>query len=190
MKNYFTIPQAAKLCSVNRTTMLRWSKSGKIKSYNTIGGHKRIIKEDLEKWLEDNQLPFNIDVVDNNITKILIVDDDSDVREYLKTVLSGILIDIDVAADGFEAGKKLIQFKPDLIILDLFMPNMNGFEVCRKIKADPLTKNIKIIILSGHLTDANRAKVLSLGADAILGKPSSKKTILDCVEDLLRKDLK
>ncbi len=186
MKQYFTMSQAAKVCAVDRSTMHRWVSAGKINSYSTPGGHKRILPKELKKWLEDNQLPFDIDEFKSDKTKILIVDDDESVRKYLKLILSGIFIDIEFAADGFEAGKKLIQYQPDLMILDLFMPNMNGFDVCKNIKTDPATKKIKIIILSGHGTNENKEKAISLGADAFLRKPSSKNTILECVENLLR----
>ena len=131
-------------------------------------------------------MPIEIGESKDETTKILIVDDDSSVQNFLKTLLSGLFIDIDVASDGFEAGKKIVQFKPDIIILDLFMPNMNGFEVCEKIRSDSSTRKIKILILSGHLTDENKSKAFSSGADAVLPKPSSKKEILNCVEKLLK----
>jgi excisionase family DNA binding protein len=186
MKKYYSIPQAAKICSVGKSTMHRWVSAGKIKSYSTPGGHKRILPEHLKEWLEDNQLPFDIDEFQGDKTKILIVDDDSSVRNYLKKVLSGIFIDIDIASDGFEAGKKLIQFKPDLMILDLYMPNMDGFEVCKKVKEDSSTQKIKIIIMTGYGTKEIKEKAFLLGADAFLEKPSSKIEIISCVEKLLR----
>ncbi|MCP3872130.1 MAG: response regulator [Desulfobacteraceae bacterium] len=185
MKNYFSIPQAAKLCSVDRSTMHRWVKSKKIKSYSTPGGHKRILKIDLKNWLEENQIPINIDELEEKKTKILIVDDDIGVQKYLTRLLKGILIDIEVASDGFQAGIKLIQFKPDLILLDLFMPNMNGFEVCKTVKENPSTNKTKILIMTGHATKKNRTKAISLGADAFLSKPSSKKEIISCIEKIL-----
>lgn len=186
MKKYFSISQAAKVCAIDRSTMHRWVSARKIEAYSTPGGHKRILPEHLKKWLEDNQLPFDINEFKDDKVKILIVDDDSSVQKYLKKVLSGIFIDIDIASDGFEAGKKLIQFKPDLMILDLHMPNMDGFEVCKKVKEDSSTKRIKILIMTGHGTKANIDKVLSFGADAVLNKPSSKEKILSCVEKLLK----
>jgi excisionase family DNA binding protein len=186
MNTYYSIPQAAKICSVSRSTMHRWVVSGKIKSYGTLGGHHRILTEDLKQWIQDNQLPFDIDESQNEKTKILIVDDESSIQEYLKKILNGLLIDIDFASDGFEAGKKIIKFKPDLIILDLVMPNMDGFEVCKNIKQDPSTKNIKVLIMTGYGTKENQEKALSLGADAFLIKPSSKNIISKCVENLLR----
>ncbi len=179
------MPEAARLCSVDRSTMHRWVSAGKIKAYTTAGGHKRILPEDLKQWIEDNQLPFDINEFKSNKGKILIVDDDESVRNYLKKILGGLLIDTDFAVDGFDAGKKIIQYQPELIILDLFMPDMDGFEVCKNIKEDPSTKKIKILIMSGQETKENEEKAMLLGADAFLKKPSSKNIILECVEKLL-----
>ena len=186
MNNFFSIPQAAKICSVDRSTMHRWVTSGKIKSYSTPGGHKRILIKDLKNWLEENKMPIKIEEFEEKKIKILIVDDDISVQTYLKKLLGGIFIDIEVASDGFQAGMKLIQFKPDLILLDLFMPNMDGFEVCKTVKGNPSTHKTKILIMTGHGTKENYTKAISLGADAFLSKPSSKKEIISCIEKLLK----
>ncbi len=164
--------------------MHRWVVSGKIKSHSTAGGHHRILPEDLKKWLSDNEIPVEIEEIEKKKIKILIVDDEVSIQNYLKKVLSGIFVDIELASSGFEAGKMLIQFQPDLIILDLFMPNMDGFEVCEMVKKDPSFRKTKILILSGHGTKENREKAMLLGADAFLSKPSSKQEIMECVESL------
>ncbi len=187
MKQYFTMSQAAKICAVNRTTMLRWVTAGKIEAYSTAGGHRRILHGVLKKWLEENKLPFDINDFQKDKTKILIVDDEQSILKYLTKILKGIHIDIETASDGFKAGKKIAQFKPDLVILDLSMPNMDGFDVCKTIKNDPDTTTIKIMVLTGHATEENRNEALSCGADVFLKKPSSKKEIMTCVEKLLIK---
>ncbi|MCP3876734.1 MAG: response regulator [Desulfobacteraceae bacterium] len=186
MKKYYSIPQAAKLCSISRATMHRWVVAGKIKSHRTAGGHHRLLSEDFNKWLSDNEIPVEIEEIENERIKILIVDDEVSIQKYLIKILAGVFVDIELASSGFEAGKKLIQFQPDLIILDLYMPNMDGFEVCEIVKKDPSSQKIKILILSGHDTLENREKALSLGADAFLSKPSSKQEIIGCVENLLK----
>ena len=94
----------------------------------------------------------------------------------------------EVAADGFEAGIKVMQFKPDLIILDLFMPLMDGFQVCRKLKNDPTMSDIKVLILTGYDTKENRDRIKKSGADSLLSKPVKKKTLLWRVEELLTKN--
>ncbi len=186
MKNYFSIPQVAKICSVNRSTVNRWVTSGKIKSYSTPGGHNRILIKDLKLFLEKNQMPIELNEFEEQKTKILIVDDDIGIQQYLTTILGGIFTAIQVASDGFEAGIKVMEFKPHLIILDLSMPNTDGFEVCKAIKENPSTHKIKIIILTGYGTKENQTKAMSLGADAFLTKPCSKNDLINQVERLLK----
>jgi len=185
MRNFFSVPEAAKICSVNRATMLRWANSGKIKFYSTPGGHKRILKKDLKRWLVQNELPFDTENFPTNRAKILIVDDDESVRKYLIKLLKGVFVETAEAADGFEAGKKIIKFKPNLVILDLFMPNLDGFSLCQNIRNDSSLSKIKILILTGHSTSENKNKAISYGADCFLEKPSSKTRILNKVESLL-----
>lgn len=185
MKSFFTMSEAARVCSVDRSTMHRWVTANKIKAFCTPGGHKRILSEDLKQWLDEHQYPYDANLFLNNKAKILIVDDDESIRILLESILKGIFVELDFAEDGFEAGKKLIQFKPDLIILDLFMPQMNGFDVCKKVKSDPETKHTKILILSGHGTPENKEKAFSLGADGFMDKPCTNKEVLENVEQLL-----
>lgn len=184
MKDYYSMSEAAKICSVSRSTMNRWVKAGKIQAYQTQGGHKRIQPEVLKEWIKKNDLPFNVSSSNNKLSKILIVDDDAAIRKYLVKLLNIPFIKTQTAFDGFDAGKKVIQFNPDLVILDLSMPNMDGFEVCNNIKYDPSTEHIKIIILTGYETPENQQRALALGADLFLGKPLKKKVLLDSIEQL------
>jgi excisionase family DNA binding protein len=186
MKNYFSIPQAAKICSVDRSTVNRWVTAGKIKSYSTPGGHKRILFKDLKLFLEKNKMPIKLNEFEEKKTKILIVDDDIDIQEYLTMILSGIFTSIQVASDGFEAGIKVMEFKPHLVILDLSMPKVDGFDVCKAIKENPSTCKIKILILTGYGTKENQTKAISLGADAFLTKPCTKTELIHQVEKLLK----
>ncbi|MBW1775275.1 MAG: response regulator [Deltaproteobacteria bacterium] len=117
--------------------------------------------------------------------KILIVDDDPQILDLLTKMLSNNNYQTEVASDGFEAGLKVVEFKPSLIILDLIMPGMDGFEVCRKIKEGPDTSYIKILAITGYDTKENREKIMNAGADGYLAKPVEKDVLLRHVEDLL-----
>jgi excisionase family DNA binding protein len=186
MKNYFSISQVAEKCSVNRSTVNRWVASGKIKSYHTPGGHNRILIEDLQLFLEQNHMPIVLDAVGKKNRRILIVDDDITTQEYLTDLLNGIFTEVEIASDGFEAGIKIMEFQPHLIILDLFMPKVDGFQVCKTIKENPSTNKIKVLIMSGHDTQENKDNAMSSGADAFLSKPSSMKVIVRQIENLLK----
>ncbi|MFH1990783.1 MAG: response regulator [Pseudomonadota bacterium] len=182
--NFFTIPQAAKFCSISRVTLWRWVKSGKLKAFLTPGGQYKIRKDDLVSFIrgEMGHLPGN---EFSQETKILIVVDDPQVQKLFKKMLSRNGYSIEVASDGFEAGVKTVQFKPDLIILDLIMPGMNGFEVCRQIKQNANTSHIKIIACTGYDTKENKDRIMQAGADGYLVKPVEKSALFQKIKGLL-----
>jgi excisionase family DNA binding protein len=177
----FTIPRAAKYCSIHRVTLWRWVKSGELKSFHTPGGHFRILRQDLESFMSEKGMlfPFHKHSIKK---KILIVDDDPKIRELLAQILSSNGYRVEVASDGFEAGTHTLRFKPDLIILDLFMAGMDGFEICKRIKTDPSASHIKILAITGFDTDENRNRIMQAGADGYLAKPIEKTTLLQHME--------
>ena len=185
-RDFLTIPEAAKFCAVDRITLWRWVKAGYLEASVTLGGHHRIQKEDLESFLVDNGM-YPLAKKYFLKDKILIVDDDLSLRKVLAEALSANKYQTEVAKDGFEAGIKVMQFKPDLLILDLIMPGMDGFEVCELIKKDPTLSHIKILILTGYPTDENIERVTELNVDGFLGKPVNAATLLRHVKDLLEK---
>ena len=185
MTNFFTITEAARICSINRSTMHRWVVSGKINSYKTPGGRIRIQKSALKAFFEKNQMPIDLVELKDSKKRILIVDDDTAIQNYLRDVLTGPFMEIEVASDGFEAGVKLMEFKPDLILLDLNIPKQDGFQVCQMVKQKTSTNKIKILIMTGHGTRENKDKAFLFGADGFLSKPASKKKIINEIERLL-----
>ena len=93
--------------------------------------------------------------------------------------------DVNVAVDGFEAGLAINKIMPDLLILDLMMPNVDGFKVCELIKQDPSYKDIKILILTGYADEKNIKKANECGADKILSKPAEVDEILEAINSLV-----
>ncbi len=179
-----TIPKAAEYCSVTRMTMWRWVKSGNLRASVTPGGHHRILKEDLETFLREKGMgPMAGKHFPTQ--RILIVDDDPIIRDVLSRMLSRRRFKTEVAADGFEAGVRLMQFKPNLMILDLMMPGMDGFEVCERVKKDPMTAHIKILVLTGYGRDDYREQVMASGADGFLAKPVHQDEIFQCIGNLI-----
>jgi len=116
---------------------------------------------------------------------ILIVDDEAYIVTSLEYVMQSAGFEVAVAYDGEEALEKVAETAPALVILDLMMPKLDGFEVCERIRQNPLWKDIRIIILTAKGRDIERKKGMSLGADDYMTKPFSTRDILNRVKELL-----
>ena len=184
----FSIPQAAKRCAISRWTLMKCVNSGELKASRTPGGHYRILKEDLEDFIVKKKMYPSVHNSSSN-KRILIVDDDLQVQKYLTVILSSKKYETETASSGFEAGAKVVRFNPALIILDLIMPEMSGFEVCRQIKKNSETSHMKILVLTGYDSKENRERITEAGADDYIAKPVEKDVLIQHVKDLLTKDL-
>ncbi len=181
-QKYFSIPEAAKTCGVSRTTLWNWVKSGKINAFITPGGHHRILQEDMDSFLRKNSLA-SFDKTTRST--ILVVDDDPLVLEMFQKKLTRANFQVETASDGFSAGIKISQIEPDLVLLDLFMDKMDGFEVCRMIRQNPKLNTIKILALTGMDTPENQTRIIREGADDYLPKTVDFKTVMQRIDSLL-----
>jgi DNA-binding response OmpR family regulator len=117
--------------------------------------------------------------------KILIVDDEPNIVLSLEFMLKKEGFDVAVANDGETALAKIAAFLPDLVLLDVMMPNKSGYEVCQAVRADPAHGTLKIIMLSAKGRETEVAKGLAMGADAYVTKPFSTKELVAQVKALL-----
>lgn len=169
----FTVHKASKHCRVTPKTIINWIEAGHIDSYRTVGGHRRMKKSDLEEFMERQGIPIPVDKTASGAKRILVVDDDPIIVETLVMGLSEDLnnYEVDSASDGFEAGLKVQSFKPHVVILDIMMPGIKGYEVCKKIKSNPETENTKVIVLSAYLDKEKFDRMEENGADICFCKP-------------------
>ncbi|MCC9607253.1 response regulator [Blastopirellula sp. JC732] len=118
--------------------------------------------------------------------KILIADDNQANVELLEAYLAGVDCETEIAVNGQDALDKAASFKPDLILLDVMMPKLSGFEVCQKLKSDPATSRIMILMVTAlnELGDIERA--VTAGTDDFLSKPVNKVELLKRVSNMLR----
>lgn len=118
--------------------------------------------------------------------KILIADDNPTNVELLEVFLADLDCELAVAVDGRDTLDKVAQFKPDLILLDIMMPKLSGFEVCKQLKEDPATRGIMILMVTAlnELGDIERA--VNAGTDDFLSKPVNKLELLKRVENMLK----
>jgi excisionase family DNA binding protein len=179
---FLTVPEAAKLCGVSRATMWNWVKSDKVKAFTTMGGHHRILKSHMDQLLQEIGLrPEGASPGGS----ILIVDDDPSVRRMLKQRLENLNYQVETASDGFQVGIIVQKFKPDLIILDLCMAGLDGFQVCRTIKQDPELRRIRILSLTGFDIPENKSRILQEGADGYIAKTADFSEVLAQIRILL-----
>jgi len=168
-----TVSQASKYSNVSSKTIINWIDAGHIKAYKTVGGHRRIKKEDLDHFLKEKGMPLPEEAKGEERKKILVVDDDKIIVETIVQALEEDEYGYEMisASDGFEAGLQVNHFKPDLLILDIMMPDINGYEVCQRVKTNPDSKNTKIIVLSAYLDGDAFTQMKEFGADACFSKP-------------------
>ncbi|MBS3917260.1 MAG: response regulator [Deltaproteobacteria bacterium] len=173
MMEILTVSQASKYCNVSSKTIINWIEAGHLKAYKTVGGHRRIKKEDLDQFLRDKGMPLPEEPKGEERKRILVVDDDKIIVETIVQSLEEDEFGYEMisASDGFEAGLQVSHFKPDLLILDIMMPDINGYEVCQKVKSNPESKDTKIIVLSAYLNDEAFKQMKDYGADACFSKP-------------------
>ncbi len=117
---------------------------------------------------------------------ILIVDDNAKNAELLEVYLLPLGVDIRIAVDGIDALEKVEQQKPDVILLDIMMPRMSGFEVCRRLKGNPETEGIPIIIITALSEVGDVERGVDCGADDFISKPVNKLELVTRVKSLLR----
>ena len=187
-KDVFTTYETARILSTTDSSVKRWIQSGLLQAYKTPGGHRRIPKPALEKFIADNNIPVRKQKIETK--RILIVDDHEEIRDLIENILNehDTRFEIAKASDGFGAGKLVAQFKPDLVILDLMMPGLNGFSVCRDIKMSRDTKHIGVLIVTGYATEENIARATKCGADTILKKPIQPSQLQFAVDALLEQE--
>lgn len=182
-----TTGEIAKYCHVTHRGVLKWVESGKLKAYRTPGKHSRVSVEDFLEFLQQYNMPIPVQLRSTPVLKkILIVDDDRGIVHSLRRMLmmeNKYLIE--EAFDGFEAGKKFTAFKPDLMILDIHMPALDGFQVYANIRQDPDNKNTKVLIISGVNEPHEIQKITALGADGFLRKPFSNEALNENIKNIL-----
>jgi DNA-binding response OmpR family regulator len=117
--------------------------------------------------------------------KVLIADDEPNIVTSLEFLMRNCEYEVRVARDGEEALRVAESFRPDVLLLDVAMPLCDGFEVCRRMRGNPATAGVKILMLTAHGRPAQMERGLALGADAYITKPFSNKDLVARVRGLL-----
>ncbi|HEV8438162.1 MAG TPA: response regulator [Methylomirabilota bacterium] len=165
---FLTTGEIATACQVTIPTVKRWIAEGHLTAFRTAGGHYRITDAELARF----QSAFKMPKEPVGQPRILIIDDDAQLLDSLVAALSWEHgYKVEAAQDGYEGLIKVGIFHPHLLILDLRMPGIDGFHVCRKVKSDPDTQSVKVLAVTAYPEPNARDRILEAGADGFLEKP-------------------
>jgi len=186
MKDLFTTGEAAEICRVSQQTIIRCFDAGRLDGFRVPGSRfRRIPRQNLVRFMKDNNIP--LDAIESGKRKVLIVDDDAEIVELLEDVLERDgRFEVKTASSGYEAGMATEKFRPELILLDYMLPDVNGNIVCQAIRKNPEFENIKIIIVSGVVKQDEIAQLLKSGAEDFIRKPFNITELTDKITVVLQ----
>ena len=179
MKTVFATGEAAKICKVSQQTIIRCFDSGQLKGFRVPGSRfRRIPRELLYKFMKENGIPT--DALESGKRKALLVDDDEELVELIRDVLDADgRFDVRVVNNGFDAGMMVREYHPDVIVLDVMLPDINGKEVCQRVRSDTALDDVRIICISGMVEQDKIADLIASGANAFLQKPFEVEQLID-----------
>ena len=185
MKTVFTTGEAAKICNVSQQTIIRCFDSGQLKGFRVPGSRfRRIPRDVLYRFMKDNGIPT--DALESGRRKALIVDDDEELVELIRDVFDADgRFDVRVANNGFDAGMMVKEYKPDIIVLDVMLPDINGKEVCQLVRSDSTLDDVRIICISGMVEADKIDDLKEAGADDFMQKPFEVDSLFARVCELL-----
>lgn len=189
MKTVFTTGEAAKICKVSQQTIIRCFDSGQLKGFRVPGSRFRRIPRDLLfAFMKENGIPT--DALESGKRRVLIVDDDEELVELLADVFERDgRFDIRTTNNGFDAGMLVKEFRPDVVILDVMLPDINGKEVCQRVRSDTALDEVRIICISGMVEQDKVADLKAAGANDFMQKPFTVEKLLERACQLLELEM-
>jgi len=185
LKRVFTTGEVAEICKLSQQTIIRCFDSGRLHGYRVPGSRfRRIPREALIQFMKEHGIP--LDQLETGKIRVLVVDDDPAIVEMLVELLERDgRFEVETAATGFDAGMKTRAFRPDVIVLDYMLPDINGNAVCRSIRSDESLRDVRIIIVSGVVDREHVQKLLEDGADDFIQKPFSIEYLVNRIAELV-----
>ena len=185
MKTVFTTGEAAKICKVSQQTIIRCFDSGQLRGFRVPGSRfRRIPRDVLYRFMKENGIPT--DALESGRRKALIVDDDEELVELIRDALEADgRFEIRVANNGFDAGMMVREYHPDVIVLDVMLPDINGKEVCQRVRSDNALDDVKIICISGMVEQDKVEDLKASGANEFMQKPFEVENLIERICMLL-----
>lgn len=183
-KPVYTTGEAAEICKLSQQTIIRCFDNGQLKGFRVPGSKfRRIPHESLGEFMRENNIP--LDGLEGDTIRVLIVDDDREIIElFVDALQNDGRFEIATARTGYDAGLRTQQFRPNIVVLDYMLPDINGKALCRSIREDPSLQDMKIIIISG-VADPNDVDMLkNAGADDFIRKPFHIESVIERMVEL------
>ncbi|MFN2469475.1 MAG: response regulator [Gaiellaceae bacterium] len=178
---WMTLGQAAKYLGVAQSTIRKWSDAGRLPAFYTPGGHRRYRRGDLDEFVARSAAPDR----SSTSPSILIVDDDERLREFVRVNLEMEGYTVREAGNAEEGLAALEAEPPDLILLDVMMPQVDGWEMLRRVQEQHGVGAIPVVMFSGKVDDETLAEAESRGAQAFIGKPFNPQELIESTKQLL-----
>ena len=184
-KQVFTTGEVAQICKVSQQTVIRCFDSGRLTGFRVPGSRfRRIPRAALLSFMKTNQIPM--DHLDSGKRRVLVVDDDEAIVEMFVELLERDgRFEVRTASTGYEAGIVTEQFRPDIMLLDFKLPDINGNAVCRTIRANPNYEHMRIIVISGVADPDEVEDLRGAGMDEFIRKPFDINAVINRITELL-----
>ncbi|MAB73080.1 MAG: regulator [Planctomycetaceae bacterium] len=184
-KQVLTTGEAAELCNVSQQTIIRCFDNGRLTGFRVPGSRfRRIPRAELIRFMKANEIP--VELLDGDLTRILVVDDDPSIVRIIGEMLEREdRFEVRTASTGYDAGMMTREFRPNVILLDYMLPDVNGNVVCQRIKADPDLADTRVVIISGVVRQEEIDDLMAAGADAFIPKPFQVGALIECIDGVL-----
>jgi excisionase family DNA binding protein len=178
--DWLTLGQAASYLGVAQSTVRKWSDGGRLPAFYTPGGHRRFRRADLDDFLGGSRAPRG-----GATPLVLVVDDDAKLREFIRVNLEMDGYAVREASNADEGLAALEEEPPDLILLDVMMPGMSGWEMLQRVQEQHGVGTIPVIMFSGQV-DVGPEQAEEHGAQAFIGKPVDPQQLIEATKQLIR----
>ncbi len=185
-KKVFTTGEAAQVCGLSQQTIIRCFDAGRLGGFKVPGSKfRRIPREDLIRFMKANNL--SLDILQGSVRRVLAVDDDRSMLALYQHAFTrdAASYELHTAENGYDAGLLTERLRPQLLILDYMLPDINGVAVCKRVRAMEHLSDVKILCVSGVADQAAVDSLMAAGADLFLPKPFDIRTLLAATDQVL-----
>jgi len=184
-KRVFTTGEAAAVCKVSQQTIIRCFDSGRLTGFRVPGSKfRRIPRDELIRFMRSNNIP--LEALGSSRKRVLVVDDDPRIVDlYVDLLGRDGRFEVKTAGNGYDAGLLTEAFRPNLIILDYMLPDINGNIVCKRVRENVNLADTKVLCISGVVNPPEVEELMAAGANAFLKKPFQVPDLLGKISELL-----